>query len=54
MNNRIFTIYCYDKTEEIFYSIMNKLNNNLDENEFIPIHRSYIVNITKIRFIIVK
>lgn len=48
INNRVVTMHCSDKTEEVFYSTMDNLENGLDKSEFIRIHRSYIVNITKV------
>ena len=48
INNRVISMHCSDKNVEVFYSTMDKLENDLDDNEFIRIHRSYIVNITKI------
>lgn len=48
INNRVVSMNCSNKNVEVFYSTMDKLENDLDKDEFIRIHRSYIVNITKI------
>lgn len=48
VNNRVISMHRSDKNVDVFYSTMDKLENDLDGNEFIRIHRSYIVNITKI------
>lgn len=48
VNNRVINMHCCDKNIEVFYSTMDKLENDLNNDEFIRIHRSYIVNITKI------
>lgn len=53
INNRVVSINCVDRVEK-FYSSMENLESIIDKNEFIRIHRSYIVNITKINCITKK
>lgn len=48
VKNRVINMHCYDKNIETFYSTMDKLENDLNNDQFIRIHRSYIVNIAKI------
>ena len=52
VNNRVVSINCVDRIK--FYSSMKNLESIIDKNEFIRIHRSYIVNITKINCITKK
>lgn len=53
VNNRVVSINCVDRVEK-FYSSMKNLESIIDKDEFIRIHRSYIVNITKINCITKK
>lgn len=48
IKNRVVNINCVGDEVKEFYSTMDKLEEELDQNQFIRIHRSFIVNMDKI------
>lgn len=41
-------MYCMDNREEEFYQTMEKLERELQDKNFVRVHRSYLVNLVNI------
>lgn len=48
IKNRVVHMYCMDNREEEFYQTMEKLERELQDKNFVRVHRSYLVNLVNI------
>jgi two-component system response regulator LytT len=48
IKNRVVHMYCMDDRQEEFYQTMEKLERELQDKNFVRVHRSYLVNLANI------